>query len=122
MYYSRNTGLIMANKTSKVSRQERKMRAKRLEERRIKKDHFDQQIKFIKHAESQQGLPSEEVVVIPRRSISLRVPAPLLNDVDFLALEKGISRSELIVLALNTYVSNPSYLHTGDYLEVLDND
>lgn len=112
-------------KKKRLTKQQRRLRAKKHEQKRIadaKDAHFEKQIAFINHAASQIKKPSPDRFVIPRKSISMRVPAPMLNDLDYLAIERGISRSELIMLALDAYIHDPNYLPTGDYTGALEND
>jgi len=101
-----------------ISRQERKKKRLLAEKNEVavkKKAHFDKQIGFIKHGRQQVNIEPANRKSIPRKSISVRLPEPIFNDLEYMAFQKGITRSELILLALDAYIRNPSYLPTGDY-------
>lgn len=68
------------------------------------KDYELNKIEFSKYAGAEVSKPlSERRPPLPRKSVSLRVPLPLYNELDYMALEKGVSRSELFLLALDAY-------------------
>lgn len=50
----------------------------------------------------------QERLTLPRRSISVRIPEPMILSLDVMALERGITRSELMLIALDAYI--PEYL------------
>jgi len=69
-----------------------------------KKTYELNKVQFSKFADSEINKTlSERRPPLPRKSVSLRVPLPLYNELDYMALEKGISRSELFLLALDAY-------------------
>lgn len=110
----------MAKSGNRLSKQERRKRRQKAESRRLddaKKIHFDNQIGFIKQAQMNAFL--DEPVSIPKKHVTFRCPAPLLNDLEYLAFEMGVTRSELFVLAMQTFVQKKAYLQTGNYSEVL---
>lgn len=112
----------MNKKTTKLSRQQRRKNRDVAENKRLKRlkeQHFTKQLEFIKHAQYEITKSPHARQSLPRKSISMRVPSPLLNDLDYLALEKGVTRSELIIFAIDHYLQNQIYLQTGNYSEAL---
>lgn len=106
MYYGRNASKIMSNKSNKkgaVKRQKQVQKRKQDLDKR-KAAIARRQLSYISHAQHEMEKEPSERVSIPRRSISLRVPAPMLDSLDYLALERGITRTELILAAFDAYI------------------
>lgn len=104
---------MSARQQKKIKNQAEKLKAyEAIEQARQK--HFKIQLDAI--ARYYRG---EETV--PKISTSVRLPAPLVNDLDHQACLMGISRSELIVLALHVFSKHGFYVkRTGDFTDELE--
>lgn len=75
----------------------------------FRQQHYKKQLDYLARVHSSELPPS-------KISVSLRVPAPLLNNLDYQAALLGISRSELIILALSMFNHAAPYIkQTGDF-------